>query len=438
MNKNIPKMRLIPSKLSINHLVSKVIPAFQKYGDVFQLALPLPLKIFCLRNPDHIRAVSTHKECGKVKPRNMIPKSDSFMGNGIYNDFGDTASWLAKRRELTPAFSEANSLIMAQRFSEAFAKLKERWNGNGKKAVDLHADLLRLVLDFSAHALFSAKLSNEDLDWITPGCLYTEMMFVTLTPTWIPTGGNKKFLALRTRFHQLMERIIQERRQSKTTFPDMLSFLLNTPNAESGLPRTVEEIKAAMFSVYFGTSAMSLSILYSVYSLATQPDLCNTLSQELKQVLNDREPRGEDLVNLPFLGNFVREVLRMYPSFWGSLRYAENPIEFDGYSFPGKSMFAMIRAAAHRHPDFWQDPDEFRPERHNDKLACPHAFLPFGLGSRMCTGKSLASIITPLAVASIVQNFKVEMLNSKLELKYGFGIYPMSPMLANIWALKYL
>src|SRR5205085_4766235 len=133
------------------------------------------------------------------------------------------------------------------------------------------------------------------------------------------------------------------------------------------------------------------------------------LREELNLTVGDRAPCSEDLANLPYLEMFVKEVLRVYPSFWGSLRYAKDPIEIDGYSFPAKSVFAMIRVAAQRLPEHWENPDEFIVERHAKRNACPHALLPFGLGPRMCLGRSLATTVGPLAIASIVQNFDLRL-----------------------------
>jgi cytochrome P450 len=128
----------------------------------------------------------------------------------------------------------------------------------------------------------------------------------------------------------------------------------------------------------------------------------------------------------------VKEVLRLYPSFWGSLRYASNPIDIDGYSFPPKSIFAMVRVAAQRLPQYWTDPEAFIPERHAKRNSCPHAFLPFGLGPRMCMGRSLATTIAPLAIASIAQRFHAVLKYDNIGFRYGFGMYPAKPIMATV------
>ncbi len=93
--KPIPRLRVIPRGISLHYLVSRALRAFDLHGDVFQLVLPVPQKIFCLRRPDHIKSVTSLKQCGTSKPPNIVPKADYFMGDGVYNDLGG-ATWFGK------------------------------------------------------------------------------------------------------------------------------------------------------------------------------------------------------------------------------------------------------------------------------------------------------------------------------------------------------
>ncbi|HLG88372.1 MAG TPA: cytochrome P450 [Alphaproteobacteria bacterium] len=435
MAKPIPKMLLIPREISLNHIVSRVIPAFETHGDVFQLVLPVPLKIFCLRKPDHIKAVSAREECATRKPPHLIPKADYFMGNGVYNDLGGN-EWKAKRRVLNPAFTMESSIRVSERLPGCIDRMLSRWGAGPETPRDLYAELQRMVLDFGAAALFSTRFEDDELGWIVEATTFSETMFTTLTPYWIPTPSNLKFQRIKARYHAIMDRIISARRMSGDHYPDMLRVLLDTPNLTTNRPHTDEEIKSQILSAYFGTPAVTLTILWGLFFLSTRPEMLRKLRIELNSVLGSRSPTAQDLRSLPYLGMIIDEVLRYYPSFWGSLRYAEQPIEIDGYAFPAKSHFAMIRYAAHRHPDHWENPDAFIPERHEQRNACPHALLPFGLGPRTCLGNSLARIVAPLAVASIIQNFDIRFQSEDVRLKYGFGIYPANRMWGTVRPIK--
>lgn len=66
-------------------------------------------------------------------------------------------------------------------------------------------------------------------------------------------------------------------------------------------------------------------------------------------------------------------------------------------------------------PDFYPEPEQFIPERfspENKAKRHPMTFLPFGDGPRNCLAFRLGFLITKVAVASIIGNFRVT-LNKK-------------------------
>lgn len=431
-SKTIPKMLMIPRRISFDFLVRGMLSGFQTYGDVFQLKVPFSVNFYCLRNPNHIRAVSMHKDSATLKAPGMMDKADYFMGNGLFNDLGG-ASWMAKRRPLSPFFTEAGVVKMLERLPECIDRMLARWKTIGsERPTELFHEFNRFVLDFGASAYFSKRYSTEELDWIVPATLFTEKMFASLAPNWIPTPWNIKYRRTKKRYREIFSGIIRERRKSGDPYPDPLRALLDQPNAETGKPHTDEEILAQMMSLNFGTPALGTAIFWSVFIMSARPEMLAKIRSELASVVGNRLPQVEDLPRLPYLDMFIKEVLRTYPSFWGSLRYCKDPIEFEGYTFPAKSMFTMVRWAAQRHPDHWENPDEFNPDRHLQKQACPHAYLPFGLGPRICLGRPLVSIVAPLTVATIAQNFDLEIASREPEVYFGFGVYPAKDVFANI------
>jgi len=66
----------------------------------------------------------------------------------------------------------------------------------------------------------------------------------------------------------------------------------------------------------------------------------------------------------------------------------------------------------HRDPRFFEEPDEFRPERWADGLAerLPRfAYLPFGGGQRVCIGSGFAQLEATLLLSTISQHFRLEL-----------------------------
>ena len=61
----------------------------------------------------------------------------------------------------------------------------------------------------------------------------------------------------------------------------------------------------------------------------------------------------------------------------------------------------------HRHRDFWEDPEDFKPERFEDTKRSSAAYYPFGAGPRMCIGNNFAMYEMILAVAELVKKYEI-------------------------------
>ncbi|KAJ3645218.1 hypothetical protein Zmor_022896 [Zophobas morio] len=88
-------------------------------------------------------------------------------------------------------------------------------------------------------------------------------------------------------------------------------------------------------------------------------------------------------------------------------------------------MIVPLLWGIHMDPGVWKMPEEFRPGRFlNDAghFFQPESFLPYQVGERMCVGKDLANIMVVFFVATVVQNFKIEGLESGfVDLSYAWS-----------------
>ncbi|RLW01624.1 hypothetical protein DV515_00007835 [Chloebia gouldiae] len=89
-------------------------------------------------------------------------------------------------------------------------------------------------------------------------------------------------------------------------------------------------------------------------------------------------------------------------------RVCKKPVELSGVTIP-EGMVVLIPAfVLHRDPQYWPEPDEFRPERfskENKEGIDPYTFLPFGAGPRNCIGMRFALLVMKVAVVVLLQNF---------------------------------
>jgi cytochrome P450 len=72
-----------------------------------------------------------------------------------------------------------------------------------------------------------------------------------------------------------------------------------------------------------------------------------------------------------------------------------------------KQRVTISIANVHRMPDYWDNPDNFVPERFAQGLASikKGAFVPFGMGERSCPGAALSMKIGPKIVQELTKQF---------------------------------
>ena len=114
----------------------------------------------------------------------------------------------------------------------------------------------------------------------------------------------------------------------------------------------------------------------------------------------------------------------------GMARQSVGPDEIHGYPVPAKAIVMPSQWVTHRHPAYWDKPDEFRPERFLPGRAADRpkfAYFPFGGGPRVCIGNTFALIEGALVLAALAQRFQVRPADDReVEIDATFVLRPKS------------
>ena len=73
-------------------------------------------------------------------------------------------------------------------------------------------------------------------------------------------------------------------------------------------------------------------------------------------------------------------------------------------------MVVLCPYVTHRHPEFWNAPDDFDPQRFDEPSVDarhPHAYFPFGTGQRQCIGAPFALSEALVIVSMVVQRWRL-------------------------------
>ena len=129
-------------------------------------------------------------------------------------------------------------------------------------------------------------------------------------------------------------------------------------------------------------------------------------------MLGDRDPVLEDVRSLEYTKMVLEEALRLYPPAWVFERQAIAPDTLGGYPIEPGAIIGLCPYVLHRHPDHWENPEGFDPERFRPERAEKrprYAYLPFGGGPRTCVGNHFAMMEAQILLAMIVREQRLEL-----------------------------
>jgi cytochrome P450 len=208
-----------------------------------------------------------------------------------------------------------------------------------------------------------------------------------------------------------MEKIIRDRQQETPSGKDALSLLISGRD-EEGNSLSLEELKDQVLMLLFaGHDTLTSAIASFCLLLAQNPDVMAKVRAEQQQFPATEPLTLEQLKQMTYLEQVLREVLRLVPPVGSIFRTVINACEFGGYEIPkGWSVLSEI-TQTHQDSQLYPEPERFDPDRFSsERVPKPFSYVPFGGGLRDCLGKEFARLEMKLFAAKIVREFEWELL----------------------------
>ncbi|KAK7806216.1 hypothetical protein U0070_008879, partial [Myodes glareolus] len=219
-------------------------------------------------------------------------------------------------------------------------------------------------------------------------------------------------------FKNFVETIKKNRLNTKQKHRvDFLQLMMNSHNnsKDNESHKALSDMEMLAQSVMFifaGYETTSSTLAFTLYSLATHPDIQKKLQEEIDMALPNKAPPSYDKVmEMEYLDMVLNETLRLYPIANRLERVCKQDVEMDGVFIPKGSIVIVPLYALHHDPQYWPEPKEFHPERfskENKGSINPYVYMPFGNGPRNCIGMRFALMNIKLALTKILQNFSFQ------------------------------
>jgi cytochrome P450 len=232
-----------------------------------------------------------------------------------------------------------------------------------------------------------------------------------LVPPSLPTPANRAFREALATVRRVLGRVVVQRQaQPAEERPhDLLTMMMDAGDDENGYALSDEQLVDELFGIVSaGHETSSITLAWLFHSLAENAEAERKLHEEIDRVLQGRRPTLEDLPNLPYVEQVVNETMRRYPAAYITTRQSIDADEILGYTIPAKAMIIINIYGLHHHPAYWEEPQQFKPERFDPKNAdgiSKYLYLPFGEGPRKCIGEPLARLEMRLITAMVAQRF---------------------------------
>ena len=219
-------------------------------------------------------------------------------------------------------------------------------------------------------------------------------------------------------FKKFVDRMKESRLDSKQKHRvDFLQLMMNSHNnsKDKVSHKALSDMEITAQSIIFifaGYETTSSTLSFTLYCLATHPDIQKKLQAEIDKALpNKATPTCDTVMEMEYLDMVLNETLRLYPIVTRLERVCKKDVELNGVYIPKGSMVMIPSYALHHDPQHWPDPEEFQPERfskENKGSIDPYVYLPFGIGPRNCIGMRFALMNMKLAVTKVLQNFSFQ------------------------------
>jgi len=288
-----------------------------------------------------------------------------------------------------------------------------------------------------AGALFSPKENETPLAlimYVLPKRMFKWLVAATYDKS--PNQRNWKY------FEDLMETMMKQREDTAQKFNDFpeiateaMSAYTKIENGEVVPKWTKDQVvdlvssQSALFLVAgFDTTANTLTA--SCYILARHPEIQEKIYDLIMDKIDQYGDVCHELIqDVPYVDQFMNEVLRMHPPVTQLERQCNKEVTYDSIHIP-KGMFVTVSTyALHYSEEYYPDPETFNPDRwspENKANMDPHAYLPFGMGPRNCVAMRFALEELKLVLCSLVRKFRFfPVEETPAEYKVKNGLYPI-------------
>jgi cytochrome P450 / NADPH-cytochrome P450 reductase len=418
---------------TVEHLMALA----RRYGPIFQLPQPGPRTLV-------VSTLALADEACDDQRFDKVAAEDGtairlLAGDGLFTAWTQEPNWRKAHSILLPNFSREAMKGYLSDMHDLAEQLVLKWARlNADDDVDVASDMTRLTLDTIGLCGFGYRFNSFYRQDMHPfiaslnrvlAALHAAGQGARLFDVRIETPSQQLQDDL-SAMNALVDRLIQERKAAgpdAAARRDLLGYMLSGVDRQTGERLDDLNIRYQIMTFLIAGHETTSSLLsWTLYFLTRQPEALAHAYDEVDRVLGgdlDAQPTYEQVHDLTFVTQILKESLRLYPPLTILTRYPYADTLLGGhYQVAHDDRVLILVPALHRDPAVWGErPDEFDPDHFSPaaEQALPaNAYKPFGTGQRACIGRQFALQEAALALGMILQRFElIDYAHYQLQLK---------------------
>ncbi|KAJ6422288.1 hypothetical protein OIU84_027276 [Salix udensis] len=348
------------------------------------------------------------------------------LGNGIVRSNG--LFWAQQRKIVAPEFYMDKVKGMVRLMVESAQPLLKKWEdcieaqGGIVADVKVDEDLRELSADVISRACFGSSYSKgkqifSKLRSLQQTFSGQNILFGVPNFGFLPARKQNKISNLEREVESLIWEAVKERqqecRETSSSEKDLMLLLLEGAVNDQSLGKDASKsfVVDNCKTIYFaGHESTAVAASWCLMLLALHPEWQDGIRKEQAEVFKDGQLSVDSLNHLKTVTMVIQEALRLYPPAAFVSREALEETQLGNIAVSkGLCLWTLI-PTLHRDPAVWgSDANEFKPERFTCGVskACkfPQAYIPFGVGPRLCLGKNFAMVELKVVLSLIVSTF---------------------------------
>jgi cytochrome P450 len=367
---------------------------FERFGDIYKASI-YGISVYVIRDPRYAQHVLRDNWQNYSKGQ-AIKRVALLLGNGLMVSEGEF--WKTQRRMIQPAFHRKAIGALTEVIRTSNVALLRRWEqaAHKKVCVNVTRDVSFVALEVVLISLFGV-----DYERVAPH-------FNILTEE---SARNLEFAQAFRSLGKIVLQLVAQRRKDEIASNDILGMLMEAREQKTSQAMSdrqlVNEIKTLIVA---GHETTASTLNWTWYLLSQHPEVEEKLSTELNNLLGSQIPGLDDLPKFAYTRQIIDEALRLYPAGWLMTRRALKDDHLGDYFVPAGTEIYISPYFIHRHPNLWEDPDGFNPDRfgpdhsHDRHLL---AMLPFSAGPRTCIAESFARVEMQIHLMTIAKHLRL-------------------------------